>query len=248
MAVTGSGPTMQERADEACMTGADGVARHPRVLIVEDHELLTQLLLVAFQDGGIDDVTVASPSELRDSTVMDLARRVRPDVVLLDLHLGTGGEGADYIRPLVATGASVLIMTASDDPVVLGECLEAGASGIFSKVDPFETLVDQVCAAARGDAVMSQAARARLLGELRQCRSDEIDAREPFDDLSPREGVVLAGLIRGTTAEQIAVEERVALTTVRTQIRAVLQKLGVNSQLLAVAMARSADWSGPAPS
>lgn len=207
---------------------------------------MTQLLLSAFLDGGIDEVTIAGPTELHLEAVMALVRRLWPDIVLLDLHLGSGDEGLDYIRPLVAEGVSVLIMTASDDPVLLGECLEAGASGIFSKMDSFETLADQVRAAAQGHAVMSQAARSRLLAALGQCRRDEVDAHEPFEGLSPREGIVLAGLVRGTTAEQIAAEEHVGLATVRSQIRGVLRKLGVNSQLLAVAMARSADWTGPA--
>lgn len=228
--------------DEAGST----VGKQPVVLIVEDHELLTQLLVSAFRDGQVGDVTVARRTELHLDAVMELAHRLRPDIVLLDLHLGTADKGTDYIRPLVAAGASVLIMTASDDPVVLGECLEAGASGIFSKVDPFESLVDQVRAAARGDAVMSHATRDRLLADLRQRRSSEMYAQGPFESLTRREGVVLAGLVRGTTAEKIAAEEHVALATVRSQIRSVLRKLGVNSQLLAVAMARNADWKGPA--
>jgi DNA-binding NarL/FixJ family response regulator len=219
----------------------------PKVLIVEDHELLAQLLVVAFRDGGIREVTVAAPDELHLEAVVALAERLRPDVVLLDLHLGRAGTGTTHIPRLVATGAAVLVMTASDDPVVLGECLELGASGIFSKIEPFETLVEQVRDAAGGDTVISAAARDRLLADLRAHRRTETDARAPFEGLTGRERVVLAGLVRGTTAEQIAVDEHVTLATVRSQIRGVLRKLGVNSQLLAVAMARSADWKGAEP-
>ncbi len=225
------------------MVDIGGSAGSPRVLIVEDHELLTQLLVAAFRDGGIDDVTAPDPTELGLEAVMALAQRTRPDVVLLDLHLGRAGTAMGHIRPLVAAGAAVLIMTATDDPAVLGECLEAGAAGIFSKVEPFETLVDQVRDAARGDAVISAAARDRLLAALRQARRTDLDAAELFEGLTARERVVLAGLVRGTTAEQIAVDEHVTLATVRSQIQGVLRKLGVNSQLLAVAMARAADWA-----
>ncbi len=229
------------------MTGVGGSGDSPRVLIVEDHELLTQLLIGAFQDGGIDDVTAPAPGELHLGAVMERAHRLRPDVVLLDLHLGGAGIAMGHIRPLVAAGAAVLIMTASDDPAVLGECLEAGAAGIFSKVEPFETLVEQVRDVARGEAVISAAARDRLVADLQRRRGTELNAREPFEGLSGRERVVLAGLVRGATAEQIAVEEHVTLATVRSQIQGVLRKLGVNSQLLAVAMARGADWSEPTP-
>lgn len=225
-------------------SGATGGGRAPKVLIVEDHELLTELLVVAFQDGGIDAVTVAGPDQLHLDAVLELVQCVEPDVVLLDLHLGRAGNGIGHIRPLVAAGVSVLIMTAADEPAVLGECLEAGAAGIFSKVDPFEALADQVRDAAGGHAVISSAARDRLLADLRLRRTTELGAREPFDDLTGRERVVLAGLVRGTTAEQIAAEEHVTLATVRSQIRGVLRKLGVNSQLLAVAMAHGADWRG----
>lgn len=225
--------------------GDDTGERAPRVLIIEDHELLTQLLVAAFRDGGIDDVTAPDPGQLSLDAVMGLVHRIRPDVVLLDLHLGRSGMATGHIRPLVEAGAAVLIMTASDDPAVLGECLEAGAAGIFSKIQPFEQLVEQVRHSARGDAVISTAARDRLLANLRERRGAEVNAQEPFEDLTGRERVILAGLVRGATAEQIAVEEFVALTTVRSQIQGVLRKLGVNSQLLAVAMARDAGWDGP---
>ncbi len=226
----------------------NGVERAPKVLIVEDHELLTQLLLLAFREGGIDAVTVAGPDKLHLDAVMELVHSVRPDVVLLDLHLGRAGSGIGHIRPLVAAGVAVLIMTSSDERAVLGECLEAGAAGIFSKVEPFETLADQVRDAARGDTVISDAARDRLLADLRRRRTTELSTREPFDCLTGRERVILTGMVQGTTAEQIAVDEHVTLATVRSQIRGVLRKLGVNSQLLAVAMARDADWTGEATS
>ncbi len=98
--------------------------------------------------------------------------------------------------------------------------------------------------AARGETVISDAAHDRLLADLRRRRTSELSACEPFDGLTCRERVILAGMVRGTTAEQIAVDEHVTLATVRSQIRGVLRKLGVNSQLLAVAMARNADWTG----
>lgn len=219
--------------------------RAPRVLIIEDHELLTQLLVLAFHEGGIEDVIVANQHELHVEAVMDLAERVRPDIVLLDLHLGRAGPGLGHVRHLVELGAAVLIMTASDDPGLLGECLDAGAAGIFSKADPFETLVQVVRDAARGDAVIGVGVRERLLGEVRQRRQAEQSAHQPFTGLTDRERVVLVALVRGETAEQIAVDEYVTVATVRSQIKSVLRKLGVNSQLHAVAMARNADWPKP---
>lgn len=225
------------------IVGPEALGPPPRVLIVEDHELLTQLLIGAFQDVGIDDVTAARPDEMGMDALLDLTRRIRPDVVLLDLDLGSAGTGMRHIGPLMAAGSTVLILSANDDPAVLGECLEAGAAGILSKIEPFETLAAKVRRAAHGGATISVTTREALLADLRRHRRTERGARQPFEGLTGRERVVLAGLVRGTTAEQIAAQEHVTLATVRSQIRGVLRKLGVNSQLLAVAMAHDADWN-----
>ena len=71
---------------------------------------------------------------------------------------------------------------------------------------------------------------------------------ELFDALTEREQVVLAELIEGHCAEDIAKAAFVSISTVRSQIKAILQKLGVSSQLAAVAMARRAGWSFESPS
>ena len=74
-------------------------------------------------------------------------------------------------------------------------------------------------------------------------RADRLQAlREPFEQLTPREQDVLAGLVRGLSAPAIADESVVSATTVRSQIRAILLKLGVHSQLEAVSLARHARW------
>ena len=69
-----------------------------------------------------------------------------------------------------------------------------------------------------------------------------------FDILTEREQVVLAELMEGHCAEEIANAAFVSISTVRSQIKAILHKLGVNSQLAAVAMARRAGWSLDTPS
>ena len=73
-------------------------------------------------------------------------------------------------------------------------------------------------------------------------RASVVRALSPFEQLTMREREVLAALVDGLTAEEIAETHFVALTTVRSQIRAVLQKLGVRSQLAAVAYANRVGW------
>lgn len=88
----------------------------------------------------------------------------------------------------------------------------------------------------------SPSQRRRLRSALAD-RRDRLNAlREPFQQLTPREQEVLAGLVRGLSAPAIAREAMVSATTVRSQIRAILMKLGVHSQLEAVSLARRAHW------
>jgi DNA-binding NarL/FixJ family response regulator len=84
--------------------------------------------------------------------------------------------------------------------------------------------------------------RQELLAALRQQRAADRERLEVFERLTPREAKVLAALMDGKSAEQIATETYVSITTVRTHIRSTLSKLAVNSQLAAVALARRAGW------
>src|SRR5688572_25363408 len=107
----------------------------PRLLIVEDHALLAQTLSVAL---GAEGFQIDVPSQLDAASVRAVADELKPTVVLLDLDLGTGESGLSLIGPLRDTGAEVVVMTGSADRAQLGECLEAGASGVFRKSQPFE--------------------------------------------------------------------------------------------------------------
>ncbi|HET7722402.1 MAG TPA: response regulator, partial [Acidimicrobiales bacterium] len=98
-----------------------------KVLIVEDHELLAGTMSMALRQQGLEVHAAAGPSA---TAVVDLARELAPVLVLLDLDLGsTMGSGLDLIRPLVQTGARVVMVTGVADRARLGACLEAGASG-----------------------------------------------------------------------------------------------------------------------
>ena len=81
------------------------------------------------------------------------------------------------------------------------------------------------------------------LDELRAARRRRREAYAPFDSLTAREAAVLADIMLGRPADVIASAHYVSLATVRSQIRAILRKLGVNTQLAAVAMAHRCGWS-----
>ena len=216
-------------------------ATAPRVAIVEDHELLAESLFYVLQDEGYQ-AAVISGSNLDD--IGDALVDFGPDVVLLDLNLGPEvGSALPLVTRLSADeGMRVVVITGVEDRLKLSECIEAGAVGLISKAASFESLLMAIREAVESDAAMSEIERQDWLAELRRYRAADQRRRKPYEELTPREQEVLARLCQGHSASQIAEDSYVALSTVRSQIRAVLMKLGVGSQLEAVAVAHRSGW------
>jgi DNA-binding NarL/FixJ family response regulator len=210
-----------------------------RVAIVEDHALVAQSLQLAFRAEGADvfPIVLTDPA----SMVADCQMR-QPNVLLLDLDLGELGDGSRLIEPFSSAGARVVLLTGSDDVARLGACVEAGAVGIIAKTEDLDVVIEQVGRAARGERVMSAQRRFDLLIESRQLRFDRESQLAPFAALTVREAQVLAEMMHGYQTDKIGHRLFVSEATVRTHVRAVLQKLGVRSQLAAVARARDAGW------
>ena len=210
-----------------------------RLLVVEDHELVATTLVLALRQQGLVVEAVAGPSP---QAVVDVARRLAPVLVLLDLELGPLGSGMDLVRPLIDVGARVVMMTGVVDRPRLAACLEAGAAGIVSKASGFTELIDAVGRAVVGETLLADEHRHQLLAELSAHRQADREEMAPFAGLTPREAAVLTRLVAGETAEVIAASCYVSLATTRSHIQSILRKLGVNSQLAAVARARHAGW------
>jgi len=211
----------------------------PVVFVVDDDVIVREALAIALGRHGYE---VVAPTDLAPDAIIAAAKAAGPDVVLLDHFLGTG-LGHDLIRPLVdATGATVLVLTGADDPEVLGSSLEQGAAGTLLKRQPMQDLLDSIALALSGHTVQRPEERDELIASARTSRQERAVALAPFGELTPREASVLGGMLDGLSAEQIAERDFVSLATVRSQIQSVLRKLGVTSQLAAVAAARRAGW------
>jgi len=217
-----------------------GTADAQRVLLVDDHQLLADSLALALEAEGFV-VTVADLTD-REQLIASV-RNDPPDLVLLDLDLGgTIGDGATLVRPFCEAGARVLVVSGSADGYWLGTAVEQGAAGVLTKSGPFEPLLANVMSAARGDPVMSDADRHRLINDVRQARERLRHLHAPLQRLTEREQEVLRALGHGKSVSQIAEAWFVSEATVRSQVRGVLTKLGVSSQLEAVAYALRAGW------
>lgn len=135
------------------------------VLIVEDHRLVGEGLEVALRLDGFAPILSACESA---EAVIEEGRRLAPDLVILDLQLANVGNGCALIRPLVAMGATVLVLTGVTDRIQIAMCLEAGATGVVNKAGSFTALLEQVQRAARGDSVTPVTERAIYIEELRR--------------------------------------------------------------------------------
>lgn len=207
-----------------------------RVLIVEDHAILTQSLSLSLRLEGMEPLVA---SRLDEHSVLADARRLRPHLVLLDLHLGGEGDALPLIGPLASTGSQVLILTGSTDEALQGAALDAGAVSILHKGESLDQLCQNIRDVIDGHIVMRPARRDELLQKSRRRSALEAKLRS----LSPREAEVLSALIEGMSAETIASALFVSVATVRSHIRSILRKVDVTSQLAAVAAARRAGWS-----
>lgn len=208
--------------------------------MVDDHPLLTHALAFTLRSRGVA-CTVPTLTD-RESLVREV-HALDPDVVLLDLDLGDElGDGSTLVPELVRHGAVVLVVSASRDTEQVGRALRGGASGYIPKDRPLDELVESVLATVRGESVMDQEHRASLIEQARAATRRRQAVQRPLESLSPREAHVLRGLMEGGSVREIAATSHVSEATVRTQVRAVLTKLGVGSQREAVALAARATW------
>ena len=212
-----------------------------KVMIVDDHRMIADNLAFALRATGHDPL-VASAYD-RES-VLATRESHNAAVVVLDLQLGPDASGRPLVAPLTEAGAKVIVVSGVTDPEELAACAESGAVAIIGKGEPFERLVDVVTAVSAGSDGFRCGEREQLLGDARRARAEREARLEPFRCLTARERTVLRLLVRGLQAEAIAERSYVSMATVRSQIRSVLVKLGVNSQLAAVAMAAAAGWDG----
>jgi two-component system nitrate/nitrite response regulator NarL len=176
--------------------------------------------------------------------------RSRADVLILDLLLGDGESGLDVLEALrnLRVGAPVLAMSGSDDLSVVARSLSLGALGFCHKTEPPHVLYDASLEVAAGRAVIAERFIAPLLHLLREEHREREESGAVLARLTEREQEVLRLLSHGLNAAELARRLGVSSSTARTHLRGVMQKLGVNTQLAAAALARELYESVQRPS
>lgn len=204
--------------------------------------MLAEALATALAGQGFDAIAVAT-TDLESDWVLERAAEVKPSIALVDLFLGEDRLGLALVEPLRSLGITVIMLTTSHDPVLLGECLLAGAYAVLDKAAPFEDLLLALQSASDGRPAMPEARRTDILEAHRHAMAERAATNHRFDRLTPREAEVLGKLMEGATTKEAARALGITLPTVRTQIRAILEKLGVRSQRDAVVEAVRCGWT-----
>lgn len=211
-----------------------------RIIIVDDHPFLAEALRneLARSGAGVGQLDPTVGAERLLETISSQP----PECVVIDLGLPFPGGGSALIGPLADQGIRVVVLTGETDPQLLARASAAGAEAVLSKVEPLTDIVKTILQVVDGVAVRPDQ-RAELAAELNRLMAEQNQRHAPFAELSPREREVLAGLMDGQAASALAERNYVSVATVRSQIRSVLHKLGVSSQLQAVAMAHRSRWN-----
>lgn len=211
------------------------------VLIADDQAMVRSGLRLILE--AEHDIVVVAEAD-NGSEAVRLARRDRPDVVLMDVRMPVmdGLEATKQVTEQVE-GTRVIVLTTFDlDDYVYGS-LRAGASGFLLKDAGGDQLVEAVRIVAAGDALIAPSVTKRLISEFaRQPASSEVQG---LDDLTDREVEVLGLVAKGLSNAEIGEELFVSETTVKTHVSHILSKLQLRDRVQAVVAAYESGLTRP---
>jgi len=199
------------------------------VIIVDDHSIFRSGLR-ADLDDSVDVLGEAATVDEAVALIADL----RPDVVLLDVHLpgGAGGGGAEVIRRSAGLLDSVrfLALSVSDSAEDVVGVIRAGARGYITKASSGVEVSRAAVAVAGGDAVFSPRLAGFVLDAFGAVAGEQAESSDELDRLSAREREVMRLIARGYAYKEVATELFISIKTVETHVSAVLRKLQLSSR------------------
>lgn len=208
-----------------------------RVMLVDDHVSFRQPL--AFMLGWEPDISiVAQAGTLAEARDLLLEADTPVDVAIVDLDL-PDGLGIGLVDALRSTHprAVVLVLSAHSDVGRRARAIEAGAASVMHKSSPVEEILDAVRRLWQGDHLLSQREVLEALRLVRRERERDHATRLMIEKLTPKEREVLQALAEGLSDKGIAERLYVGVGTIRTHVRSILAKLGVQSRLQALVFA-----------
>lgn len=201
------------------------------VLLADDHPIVRAGLRGLLDASGIEVLAEAADGAQAIELVTSLQQQGNaPDLVLMDLQMGTGMDGVRATSEIRALPGDVrvLILTTYDTDADILRAVEAGASGYLLKDASTAELVDAIHRAARGETVLAPVVAARLVTRM----------TSPGPTLTARELDVLRLVADGEPNRAIAKQLFVSEATVKTHLVHINEKLGASSRSQAVARAR----------
>ena len=202
-----------------------------RVIIVDDQELFRQgLTMLMAAEPGLEVVGQAGDG----ATGTELAARVAPDVVLLDVRMPkvSGIEACVAIKESVPA-SKIIMLTVSDEEADLYEAVKSGASGYLLKDSSIEEVAQAVRVVADGQSLISPSMAVKLIDEFKQMSRPERE-HVPGLRLTERELEVLRLVAQGLNNREIAKQLFISENTVKNHVRNILEKLQLHSRMEAV--------------
>jgi DNA-binding NarL/FixJ family response regulator len=215
------------------------------VLIVDDQALVrTGFRMILDAEADMEVVGEAADG----AEAVAEARRLEPDVVLMDVRMPEL-DGIEATRRLLSgdgLSSKVVMLTTFDMDEYVYEALRAGASGFLLKDVPPEQLVAGIRAVASGDALLAPSVTRRVIEEFVRHPPESVRRRPPeLAELTEREAEVLKLIARGLSNAEIAKELYVGETTVKTHVARILMKLRLRDRVQAVVLAYEAGLVQP---
>ena len=200
------------------------------VLIADDQEMIRTGLSMILD--AQPDIEVIGEAE-NGRQAVDLARKLHPDVCLFDIRMPEidGIEAVGILAgPQVSNPLAIVVITTFDLDEYVHAALKAGARGFLLKDAGPSLLAQAIRAAASGEALIAPSITARLLAKFADLSSN-YSPIQPFEPLTEREEQVLLTVAKGRTNAEIGDELHISLSTVKTHLASLMQKLGARNRV-----------------
>jgi DNA-binding NarL/FixJ family response regulator len=210
-------------------------------VLVADDEALLRTAFTSLIEAEADLHVVGQAADGKQA--VELAARLRPDVVLMDVRMPVmdGIEATQLITS--ATGGAkprVLILTTFDLDKYVFDALRAGASGFALKSRPLDELLSAIRIVAEGEALLAPSVTRRLISHFSRAVQGQAMRHRDIEQLTEREREVLALLARGLSNLELARTMHVSLPTVKTHVSRILTKLSARDRTQLVVLAYEA--------